>query len=257
MLRYALSKGFERSVVAMSVFDVPPAELISSIAEDLEKKFKVKQPEFTLFVKTGQNRERAPQQRNWYYLRLGSLLYRVFKEGPVGVGSLRTYYGGKKNRGRKRHKFRKASGKIIRHGLQQLEELGFIKKEKSGRVITPKGQSYLTKKANELKKKLISEGKLKSPIESLSIDIVPKVKPKEAQERKEEEKQRAKKEEAKKEKTPEVKKEEKQSKVSVKKEGEKEEKPAKKTTKKAGGAKKHVDKSVPKKKESAKTQAKK
>ncbi len=257
MLRYALSKGFERSVVAMNVFDVPTAELISSIAEDLEKKFKVKQPEFTLFVKTAQSKERAPQQRNWYYLRLGSLLYRVFKEGPVGVGSLRTYYGGKKNRGRKRHKFRKASGKIIRHGLQQLEELGFIKKEKKGRVITPKGQSYLTKKANELKKKLISEGKLKSPIGSLSIDVAPKAKPKESQGRKEEEKQRAKKEEAKKEKVPEVKKKEKPSKVSAKKEEKKEEKQAKRATKKASEAKKQADKIVPKEKATAKTQAKK
>ena len=43
---------------------------------------------------------------------------------------------------------------------RQLEELGFIRKDKKGRVITPKGQSYLAKKANELRKKLLSEGKL-------------------------------------------------------------------------------------------------
>jgi small subunit ribosomal protein S19e len=145
----------------MSVFDVPAGDLIDAIAEDMEKKFKIKQPEFTLFVKTGCSRERAPQQKNWYYMRLASLLYRVFKEGPVGVGSLRTYYGSKKNRGVRRHKFKKAGGKIIRTGLQQLEELGFIRKDKKGRVITPKGQSYLTKKANELRKKLLSEGKLR------------------------------------------------------------------------------------------------
>ena len=77
----------------MSVFDVPAGDLIEAIAKDMEKKFKIEQPEFALFVKTGCSRERAPQQKNWYYMRLASLLYRVFKEGPVGVGSLRTYYG--------------------------------------------------------------------------------------------------------------------------------------------------------------------
>jgi len=144
----------------MGVFDVPSNELIKAIAEDLEKKFKVEQPEFTLFVKTGCSRERAPQQSSWYYVRLASLLYRIFKEGPVGVGSLRTYYGGKKNRGVRKHKFKKAGGKIIRAGLQQLEALGFIQKDKKGRIIAPKGQSYLTKKANELANILRKEGKL-------------------------------------------------------------------------------------------------
>lgn len=234
----------------MSAFDVPTAELIGSIAEDLEKRFKVKQPEFTLFVKTAQSRERAPQQKNWYYLRLGSLLYRVFKEGPLGVNSLRTYYGGKKNRGRKKHKFRKASGKIIRHGLQQLEELGFIKKEKKGRVITPRGQSYLTKKANELKKKLISEGKLRGIAESLAIDIVPKAKPKEVQGS-----EKAKVKEVVRKEIPEVKKEEKPGKQT--KMPSKKEKQAKKVTKKASGAKKETKIVKVKEKESAKTQVKK
>lgn len=195
-----MSKGFERSVVNMSVFDVPTGELINAIAEDLEKKFKVKQPEFVPFVKTGQNRERAPVQRNWYYLRMASLLYRVYKEGPVGVGSLRTYYGGKKNRGRKRHKFRKASGKIIRKALQQLEELGFIKKDKKGRVIAPKGQSYLTKKANELKRKLIEQNKLKSVFEELSR-LAPEQEPK-AKEAKKETKSKAKETKASEKKAP-------------------------------------------------------
>lgn len=231
----------------MSVFDVPTSELISSIAEDLEKRFKVKQPEFTLFVKTAQSRERAPQQKNWYYLRLGSLLYRVFKEGPLGVNSLRTYYGSKKNRGRKKPKFRKAGGKIIRYGLQQLEELGFIKKEKEGRVITPKGQSYLTKKANELRGKLISEGKLRSPVEYITIDVVPKAKPKEVQKGEE-----AKVKEVAREKTSEAKKEEKPSKQAK----TPKEKQAKKLTKKPSGAKKK-QKIVKAKKGSAKTQPEK
>ncbi len=105
----------------MKLFEVPATELIDKVAIDLEKKFKIEKPAFTAFVKTGSNRERAPQNENWYYVRMASILYRIAKEGNLGVGSLRTYYGGRKNRGVKPHRFRKASGKIIRTALQALE----------------------------------------------------------------------------------------------------------------------------------------
>lgn len=145
----------------MGIYDVPATRLIRHIASDLESNLKVQQPAFTAFVKTGAHRERAPTEENWYYMRLGSLLYRLFKEGSLGVNSLRSYYGGKRNRGVKPEHHVKASGKIIRVALQQLEkDLGFVKKEdKKGRVITGKGHSYLNKKAKELEVVLAEEQK--------------------------------------------------------------------------------------------------
>jgi len=158
----------------MDPFEVPADELIKAIAVDLKEKFKVEQPAFAMFVKTGCSRDRVPQQPDWYYTRLASLLYRVFKEGRVGVGSLRTYYGGRKNRGRRKHKFRRAGGKIIRFGLQQLEQLGFIQKSSKGRIIAKKGQSYLSKKAAEVKKRLEAEEKLKAQLEAKESAEAPK-----------------------------------------------------------------------------------
>lgn len=134
----------------MGVFDVPATDLIEEIAKDLRKEFGIEKPAFAEYVKTGAHKERAPQRGDWYYVRLASILYRVFKEGPLGVGSLRTYYGGKKNRGVKPHKFRKASGKVIRQGLQDLEKAGLIKKGAKGRIVSPKGQSFLVKKSSSL-----------------------------------------------------------------------------------------------------------
>jgi len=152
------SKGFERSVlscnqkgVVMGVFDVPATDLIEAVATDLQNEFKMEKPAFTDYVKTGCSRERAPQREDWYYVRMASVLYRIYKEGPLGVGSLRTYYGGRKNRGVKPHHFRKASGKVIRQGLQDLEKAGLIKKAEKGRSISPKGHSYLVKKSKVVK----------------------------------------------------------------------------------------------------------
>ncbi|PIU21454.1 MAG: 30S ribosomal protein S19e [Candidatus Diapherotrites archaeon CG08_land_8_20_14_0_20_34_12] len=144
----------------MAVYDVPARELIDAVASDLEKKFNIEKPVFVEYVKTGSHKERAPDQENWFYVRMASMLYRVFKEEVVGVGCLRSYYGGKKRRGVKPPIFRKASGKIIRVGLQNLEKAGLIKKGVKGRVITPKGVSYLTKKSNEVKKIVADKVKL-------------------------------------------------------------------------------------------------
>lgn len=132
-----------------SVFDVPTAELIEEIAKELEKNPDISKPAFAGFVKTGSHRERAPEREDWWYVRLASLLYRTYKNGPVGTGQLRTYYGGRKARGVQPHHFRKSGGKIIRLGLQTLEKAGFIQKAKKGRIISSKGEKFLAQKAKE------------------------------------------------------------------------------------------------------------
>jgi len=133
----------------VSVYDVHAELLINEIAKDLKEKFKVERPAFATFAKTGVSKERAPQNPEWYYIRMASILRRVYVDGPVGVESLRTYYGGRKARGSKPHEFRKASGKIIRKCLQELEKLGFVEKDKNkeGRKIAGKGEKFLNEKA--------------------------------------------------------------------------------------------------------------
>jgi small subunit ribosomal protein S19e len=129
------------------VFDVPAADLIEEMAKEFEKNPQAQQPVFAPFVKTGPHRERAPQRTDWWYVRLASILYRAYKNGPVGTEQLRTYYGGRQARGVKPAHFRKSGGKIIRLGLQTLEKMGLIKKAKKGRIVSPQGEKFLTEKA--------------------------------------------------------------------------------------------------------------
>ncbi len=132
----------------VTAFDVPVQFLIEDAATEIGKSDKIKRPVFIDFIKTGAHRERQPTRPDWFPIRMASILYRVYKDGPVGTGSLRSYYGGRKNRGVKPHKFTEASGKIIRLSLQNLEALGYIKKAKKGREITSTGQQFLTNLAN-------------------------------------------------------------------------------------------------------------
>ena len=127
-----------------TVFDVKGSELIKEISADLKEK--VKEPGFARFVKTGRHRERAPSQKDWYYTRMAAILRRIYIEGPLGTQRLRSYFGGKRNRGSAPAHFYKASGKIVRLCLQELEKLGLIKKQKKGRSISAKGEKYLSEK---------------------------------------------------------------------------------------------------------------
>ena len=131
------------------MYDMDAQELIEKAAEELKKIPEIKPPEWAPFVKTGMHKERPPASNDWWYTRVASVLRTVYRLGPVGVSKLRTKYGGKKNRGVKKEHFFKGSGNILRKSLQQLEKAGFVKfTEKGihkGRVITPKGRSFLDK----------------------------------------------------------------------------------------------------------------
>jgi small subunit ribosomal protein S19e len=133
------------------VKDADKEKLTAGLAEALEKLPEMKQPEWSYFVKTGVSKERPPTQKNWWYIRGASVIRNVYVSNR-GVSKLRKVYGGRKNRGHKpEHSFR-ASGKVIRVILQQLEAAELVKKEKAkGRVITPKGQKFMDNVAKSLK----------------------------------------------------------------------------------------------------------
>ena len=132
-----------------TVYDVKADNLIQKTAEKL--KDDIEQPEWSLFVKTGVSRERAPENKDWWFVRAASMLRKIYMKGPLGISTLRTMYGGRQRRGHKQDHFKKAGGKIIRTILQQLEKQEYIETEKGeGRKITPKGQKFLDNISKEV-----------------------------------------------------------------------------------------------------------
>ncbi len=130
-----------------TIYDKDTNELIAKASEELKKV--IKAPEWAQFVKTGVHKERPPVEKDWFYKRAAAILRSVYIKGPIGTNKLRIKYGGRKNRGYAPEKFYRGSGNIIRKALQQLEEAGLIKKAEKGvhkgRMITPKGKSFLDK----------------------------------------------------------------------------------------------------------------
>ncbi len=131
----------------MSIYDLPADEYNKKLAEALKKNHEFKMPDWSYFVKTSVAKSRPPESSDWWFIRIASILRQIYINGIVGVGRLRTKYGGRKNRGVKPERFAKASGKIIRVMLQQSEKAGFLEKVKEGkrfgRRLTKHGKDLL------------------------------------------------------------------------------------------------------------------
>ncbi len=136
--------------------DVDPDKFIELAKEELKKIKEITPLEWATFAKTGSHNKFSPHQEDWWYIRAASILRKIQLRQPLGVSRLRTYYGGKKERGHKPERFRKAGGSHIRKILQQLESAGLVttKKEgiKRGRLLTEKGQEFIRKVVSEAKK---------------------------------------------------------------------------------------------------------
>lgn len=132
-----------------TVYDVKAQPLIEEVAEELEDEFEA--PDWTNYTKTAAGKDRTPQQDNWYHIRSAAILRRLSTDGPLGVSRLRTVFGDRTEKGHGPEHHGKASGKVIRTALQNLEEAGLAKTEEGeGRKITEKGQALLDRKAGEV-----------------------------------------------------------------------------------------------------------
>lgn len=137
----------------VNIYDINEQEFNDFLASEIKKIQEFKMPSWAYFVKTSTNKERPPQDLDWWYKRVASILRQAYKKGVIGVNRLRVRYGGKKNRGARPSEFRKSSGKIIRTILQQAESAGFLEKtegKRKGRQLTKNGRLFLEESANKI-----------------------------------------------------------------------------------------------------------
>ncbi len=129
--------------------DVGASELIKEAAKQLKGVIS-QPPDYIYFVKSGANKERVPQDPDFWYVRSASILRQVYVNGPVGVSRLRLRYGGRKGHTMHRGHSVKAGGSLIRHSLEALEAAQLVKKSAKGREITPKGKSFMDKASRQV-----------------------------------------------------------------------------------------------------------
>jgi len=137
--------------------DVPASKYIDRLAKYLKENVDEVQPlPWTSVAKTGMHVEKQPQNPDWWYVRSASVLRKVYIHGPIGLEDLRADYGGRKNRGSRPDRVKKAGGSSIRKVLQQLESAELVVTSRpEGRKITPKGRKLLQEVAGDLQKEMI------------------------------------------------------------------------------------------------------
>ena len=138
-----------------TVYDVPSKDLIDAVAKKLQNDKTIVIPDANSFSRTGVDKENPPMDKNWWYTRCASILRKIYINNVIGIEHLRADYGGKRDRGSKPYKARSGSGSIVRRALQQLEKAGYVTKIKGkGRVLTPKGRSFLDNTSHEVMKNI-------------------------------------------------------------------------------------------------------
>ncbi|MCL4365223.1 MAG: 40S ribosomal protein S19 [Candidatus Marsarchaeota archaeon] len=131
-----------------NVLESDPAKLIALAALRL-KESGIARPAYVLYVKSGAGRERVPQSEDFWYTRCASILRHVYLMGPIGISRLRTLYGSKKGHVVSRHHHVRAGGSIIKDAFDALENKGYLKQTRQGRIVTSAGKSFLDKLSNE------------------------------------------------------------------------------------------------------------
>ncbi|UCF50499.1 MAG: 30S ribosomal protein S19e [Thermoplasmatales archaeon] len=138
-----------------TVYDVPPKELINAVAKKLQNEESIIIPEANLYSRTGISKENPPTEKDWWYTRCASILRKIYVTDVIGIERLRAEYGGKRDKGSKPYKASRGSGSIVRRAVQQLEKAGYVTRIKGkGRVLTPKGRSFLDNTSNEVMKNI-------------------------------------------------------------------------------------------------------
>lgn len=143
----------------VDVNKVPAELLLKNLAKRFQDDKRVTIEEWMKFAKAGIHKEKAWEQEDWFYKRLASTLRRVYLLGPIGTSRLSEYYGGRVDRGAKRYHPARGSKSIVRHTLMTLEKLGYVKKDKNGRSVSPQGQSILDQASKEVIKELVEKDK--------------------------------------------------------------------------------------------------
>jgi small subunit ribosomal protein S19e len=132
----------------VTAYDVEANRLIENAAKRL-KEMKLSKPAFVGLVKSGAHAERPPQSEDFWYVRCAAILRQMYVNDSVGINRLRRHFGGKKNMGVRPGRHMPAGGSTIRKAMQELEKAGLLIKQKSGRVLSPKGRKFLDSVAKE------------------------------------------------------------------------------------------------------------
>lgn len=121
------------------IYDVRPIKFNEALKAYLKSSKKIVLPENYDIMKTGEGRELAPYDDDWYFTRVAAIVRQIAKNGGVTSESIAERYGCRKNRGCRPSRFAPAYKEIGDSVLENLRNMGWINPTNSGNMLTEQG----------------------------------------------------------------------------------------------------------------------
>ncbi|MFQ1021289.1 40S ribosomal protein S19 [Tardisphaera saccharovorans] len=131
--------------------------LVGPLATRLKSFEQITQPAWANYAKTATFKQSLPQDPDWWYKRVASVLVKLSQEPTLGVSRLSSTYGGRIISRAKPHHVARGSRKTIRIIIDQLEQAGLIAISGNAKVLTPTAEALLNDVARGVVEKMKKE----------------------------------------------------------------------------------------------------
>ncbi|GMK60096.1 hypothetical protein CspeluHIS016_0903130 [Cutaneotrichosporon spelunceum] len=126
------------------VRDISAEDFIKAYSAHLKRSGKLEIPTWVDIVKTGPQKELAPYDPDWFYVRAAAIARHIYLRKHVGVGALAKLHGTKHRRGVRPGHHRDSATGVERNVVQALEKIGVLEGHPDGgRKISQDGMRDL------------------------------------------------------------------------------------------------------------------
>lgn len=126
-----------------SVYRVKATPLIEAITETLKAKSDIVLPENHDLIKTSHGKQYSPENQNWFYIRMASIVRTAMCKGSVSLKTLARKHACRKNAGVRPSRYAKASDFVNESAVQQLIKIGWFDFKSKKDILTAPAKEVL------------------------------------------------------------------------------------------------------------------
>lgn len=134
------------------VYRVKADPLIDGIRENLQNNQSITLPKDYVFIKTSHGKEFSPEDSNWFYIRMASIVRYAMCKGTVSLKGLCRKYSCRKNAGVRPSRYAKGSEFVIESAIEELKKIGWFSFDNKKDILTPKAKEILSEIMEKINK---------------------------------------------------------------------------------------------------------
>ncbi|KAM0681100.1 Rps19ep [Glugoides intestinalis] len=126
-----------------SVYRVKAIPLVAAIKETLKNMSEIELPKNHDLIKTSHGKQYSPEDPNWFYTRMASVVRAAMRKGSVSLKGLARKYSCRKNAGVRPSRYSKGSDFVIQSAIEQLVKIGWFSFSNKKDVLTKTAKEVL------------------------------------------------------------------------------------------------------------------